>query len=59
MIIPASATRYQTAISNVLKFWHFNGQCNYCPHRTNVKQLVEQQIAVSRTKKEVKTLIQN
>lgn len=57
--LATSATRYQAAISNVLKFWHLNGQCNYCLHRADVKQLIEQEIAISSAKKEVKTLIQN
>jgi len=62
MITPAqllnsSAVRYQTAINNLLKFWHLNGQCKYCSVRADVKQLMEQQIASARKKEEVKTLV--
>ncbi|RCJ40671.1 hypothetical protein A6769_39615 [Nostoc punctiforme NIES-2108] len=59
MITPAqllnsSATRYQQALNNLLKFWHINGQCKTCPYRTNCRVLIEQQIAI---KEEVKVLI--
>ncbi|MBN3993906.1 MAG: hypothetical protein HWQ36_26330 [Nostoc sp. NMS2] len=45
--------RYQTALSTLLKFWHLNGRCKYCPYRADIKQLIEQQIAI----KEVRVFI--
>lgn len=41
-----SAVRYQQAINDLLKFWHVNGQCKYCPMRTDIKQIIDQQIVI-------------
>lgn len=57
-LLNSSATRYQQALSNVLKFWHVNGECKYCSQRADIKQLIEQQIVIS--DREVKrVLVQN
>ncbi len=49
-ILSSSATRYQQALNSLLKFWHLNGQCKYCPMRTDIKQIIEQQIKIQEVK---------
>lgn len=45
-----SEVLYQNAIGSLLKFWHLNGQCKYCPLRTDIKQIVDQQIVIQGVK---------